>query len=215
MPFNQAPQLSLHFFENDIYCHHHGNDQVKCIDRSDLALLIQDMKIKTPVTPIEPGVLAMGSEDNGRTLIQVVYEPPHKGVLHLQCPNIQSFDFWFPNLLFVVKRTQGSFQSELKVFTFLGLLDSKTTLYIPPLFNLYGDGSMCFGTIQLEPASTARRFIEQTFFNSMFTQHTSFTHPKVEAQGDLATYLKHHADTGWDFQDLEPFGSYQDLLEEL
>jgi hypothetical protein len=85
----------------------------------------------------------------------------------------RSFKIKLPNLLAVIRRRNGQWIGFDRVLAFRGRLKKNTSLYAPPVPNIYGDGSVCMGSVKLTTADSliASEVFERDFLGSLFSDH--------------------------------------------
>ena len=157
---------------------------------------------------IPPGLVAHGIHNNRERWFY--HQKPVNRPIHLHLGQPRSFDFSWPDLLFVMTKGKSDYiDMSLRVFTFQGALTPETCLSLPPLPNIECGGGICMGSIKAQTNDPAQ-FVNIVFFKSVFTHlNTDFEHIK-EPIGD---YLFGIRKTGWNFDDLPFYATFKDLME--
>lgn len=199
------PQISLHLFKNATIVDSYTDNRRFSINTHDIPKLL-NLKLSTPYINI-----------NSQKIIGILFSFPHTyyflhykpqiRTIHLENPPT-SFDFFYKDLLFILKFNSKSFENFFHVFTFEKITGQ---LYPAPLFNVTKSGSMCLGSINYKNINDPETFIDTVFFNSVFT-HTSFVPSKISNSGKLSEYLYKHKKSGWNFKDLEPYKNLSEII---
>ncbi len=151
------------------------------IDTADLAAMLKDLiKQKVQWLNMDPGVIAVGIDNNGRQRHLLVRPAKRTAMYFYVGSRRRRMLVSLPNILaeLVGSFSKGAFRWEkiAKVYAFAGpakKLSISTQLYLPPLPNIYSNARVCIGEVSVADYGKlpAAKMFEEAFIKSGHTDH--------------------------------------------
>ena len=164
-----------------------GNKKTrKHVSFEQLATAFQPL-IGKKLRKIEPGVLAVGKNDDGNERV-LVLRAARATTINVRIVKMKQYKLMMPNLLAELGRDKNGWISVGRVLAFAGKANSltdKTKLHLPPLPNISdSDGRVCMGNVKtdIHKRLSAIDFFETVFIESNFADHY-LERPLVDGSG--------------------------------
>jgi len=144
---------------------------------SDIVQIFGDICQKTVQwLPLSQGVVAVGTDADGHKRYLVVRPAKRTRIRCEVGKRVLRMTVAMPNLLAELVAGKKGWRSIAAVYAFSGKasgLKDSTSLYVAPLPNIYKNGSVCMGSVDIKrwaklPASKA---FEEAFIKTPFTDH--------------------------------------------
>jgi len=174
---------SVDIFENSVIASRYlkdGTIQRRLVDAVQLASLFgSTIDKQVHWFRLEPAVVAVGTDKRGRQ-VYLLTRPAGWTKITFEIGRRQKcIPIRLPNLLAEVAAEQKGdervFCSVDRVYAYSGKLTDKMPLYTAPLPNVYANGSICMGGVNIKAIAakvkTAAEFFEEAFIKSTFTDH--------------------------------------------